>query len=55
MQKETIRLYGHLLEDISMCSAAGATRWVPVHVRPGKENTHAPPDTCAYLVTNTAV
>lgn len=32
VQKETIRLYGHLLEDIGMCSAAGATRWVTVHV-----------------------
>lgn len=55
VQKETIRLYGHLLEDISMCSAAGATRWVTVHVRPGKENTHASPDACNNLVANAAV
>lgn len=55
VQKETIRLYGHLLEDIGMCSAAGATLWVTVHVWPGEENTRPSLDTCTCFVTNPSV
>lgn len=55
VQKEMIRLYGHLLEDIGMCSAAGATPGVTVRVRLGEENTRSSLETCTCLATNPSV